>query len=877
MSTFYDIDPSHISLKEHWWWSRSPAVLITFVLRKLGTGTLSSSDDPNTESTLPFVVQELPQEVAFNFSALASEFTAMGFLDPIYHLIYDPGTRTTIYWATYRHESGNYFARIHQRIWQQAQKADRGLFPMFFTEFTDGTFLVSSSGKPDMDAPASVRMNRMPQASCAALWSRHYELTQQEAQRKMIAPVRSQHDLVATTERHHLLVRDFHLARKVFRVRTADEQAKAEAFAASVAQGQASGMQHPEVMAELIRLQEVKPAWRGAIWLLIGSIVAFFALGVSRWDWKFTLWLIPALFVHEAGHWIMMRIFKYRNLRMFFIPFFGAAVMGNNWNVAGWKKALVSLAGPVPSIALGFIMGVVGMALHRPPLIGAALVVVILNGINLLPILPLDGGRFMQAVLFSRNRWLDIVFRVLTIIGIGGLALVGLGKFLIYAAIPMAMYLPVAFKLGQATDSLRQANLPPPNPNDDRVPPQTADAIITEVKAALPKNVGSKALAQHTLAVFETLNARPPGVLATLALLAVYGGTIFISVVSAMVFLVAKEGRFGDFVKSAAHQPRHTLECGSVRSWHGEAATNDAAPRNLLVTTLNRTTDAQAAFTSLSDRLPETARLTLFGDSILVTLPSSDDKAREEWFDRLQMYSTNAFVAVSNRPVALTLMCIAPTSLAASNLEETLINDFKGPFGVRLIPPWSQEAKSAQFAAYEKARASWRKMSTDAGSFWTNAELKAISSKIVAARKRGAEAEVKRLMEEHQKVADELESAALEALKNQPGFDPELVELHNQFSKLGYANTNRAQKAALGRKIGVKLGEATDEKTAAFQTAASSGIVTRNGLMLTISWVSMDDPTVAAPALTAWLCEQGCVGMRYEFEGAFSVLDDDDM
>ena len=32
------------------------------------------------------------------------------------------------------------------------------------------------------------------------------------------------------------------------------------------------------------------------------------------------------LLFHEAGHWVTMRIFKYRNLQMFFIPMFGAAV-----------------------------------------------------------------------------------------------------------------------------------------------------------------------------------------------------------------------------------------------------------------------------------------------------------------------------------------------------------------------------------------------------------------------------------------------------------------------------------------------------------------------------------------------------------------------
>ena len=36
--------------------------------------------------------------------------------------------------------------------------------------------------------------------------------------------------------------------------------------------------------------------------------------------------LVGVLFVHELGHWVAMRVFGYRNLKMFFIPFFGAGL-----------------------------------------------------------------------------------------------------------------------------------------------------------------------------------------------------------------------------------------------------------------------------------------------------------------------------------------------------------------------------------------------------------------------------------------------------------------------------------------------------------------------------------------------------------------------
>src|ERR1043165_8505137 len=140
-SRFYEIDSTRVTLAEYWWESKSPVILIAALLKALKVRIPGSSDDANTDSLLPFVVDALPSDVAARFDAPAPELASLRFHNPIFHIIHDPGTRTTIHWATFRHETGVHFARIHHRLWQKAQKADRGLFLLFFTEFTDGTFL----------------------------------------------------------------------------------------------------------------------------------------------------------------------------------------------------------------------------------------------------------------------------------------------------------------------------------------------------------------------------------------------------------------------------------------------------------------------------------------------------------------------------------------------------------------------------------------------------------------------------------------------------------------------------------------------------------------------------------------------------------------
>ena len=322
--------------------------------------------------------------------------------------------------------------------------------------------------------------------------------------------------------------------------------------------------EYPEVLAELDRLQEQKPGWTNAIWVLAGSLVAFLAVGAAKWDWKFTLWIIPVLLFHEAGHWVAMRLCHYRNLRIFFIPFFGAAVTGQNWNVPGWKKALVSLAGPLPGIALGVVLGVAALVLRQRWMNYAALLLLFVNAVNLLPVLPLDGGRVLQDTLFCRNRWLDGAFRIAAIAGLVALGFLLGAKLLPYLAIPMALALPVTFKLGKVIDQLRQEQLPPPAPGEDRVPAATAQAIIKALRDAFPAklNLSNKALAQHTLTIFERLNAKPPTPLATVSLLLLQAGAFAVAVVAGMLVMVGEDGGLRNF---AQRLPHHRFEAVNSR------------------------------------------------------------------------------------------------------------------------------------------------------------------------------------------------------------------------------------------------------------------------------------------------------------------------
>jgi len=124
MSQFYQVDSTKVSLREYWWGTRSPLVIIGWILKWLRVRIPSSTDDANTESTLPFIAAGLPAEIEPMFAPLTQQLAQLGFYEPVFHVIYDAGSSTTLYWATFRHTSGQHLARIHHRAWGRAAPSE---------------------------------------------------------------------------------------------------------------------------------------------------------------------------------------------------------------------------------------------------------------------------------------------------------------------------------------------------------------------------------------------------------------------------------------------------------------------------------------------------------------------------------------------------------------------------------------------------------------------------------------------------------------------------------------------------------------------------------------------------------------------------------
>ena len=198
---------------------------------------------------------------------------------------------------------------------------------------------------------------------------------------------------------------------------------------------------------------------RRSSWIRLG--LSLLAVGSFTYllGWVGGLLLAGITVVHEYGHWLAMRITGQPAPRVMLIPFFGGAAVANHPHKSLFDDAFCTLMGPGFSvlpcsallIATAFLglpdmdQGLDGLA---PPgvitqeMIGlgclaVATLIGLLNGLQLVPVLPLDGGHILRSLIQSfSGHWARWTMLLVTGLAIAALiytrdyliaALLGLG------------------------------------------------------------------------------------------------------------------------------------------------------------------------------------------------------------------------------------------------------------------------------------------------------------------------------------------------------------------------------------------------------------------------------------------------------------------
>jgi hypothetical protein len=201
----------------------------------------------------------------------------------------------------------------------------------------------------------------------------------------------------------------------------------------------------------------------------------------------------------------------------------------------------VILLGPLPGIAIGAVLGIAALALHNESLRSMALLFTALNGFNLLPFMPLDGGRLLQLVLFGRQRHLQAFFQAITGIllaiagfALGGWLLAGVGILMFIGSGHVFRVSTAARKtLAELGDGWKAGI------DFEKIPRPLALQILPVVRSTFPQIKNAKVVASLIRQVWDRMQVNPPGVAATLALLAVDAMSCIGMIAIAAVLVVA--------------------------------------------------------------------------------------------------------------------------------------------------------------------------------------------------------------------------------------------------------------------------------------------------------------------------------------------------
>ncbi|MEZ4445249.1 MAG: hypothetical protein R3B72_39620 [Polyangiaceae bacterium] len=282
----------------------------------------------------------------------------------------------------------------------------------------------------------------------------------------------------------------------------------------------------PTVIDELERLDGPQGSLRHTLAILAVSLVLFIAFESQMGGARFLGYLVLTLVIHEAGHWLAMRAFGYRDLKVFFIPLLGAAVSGRNNRATGTQRAIVSLAGPIPGMLLAIGLAIAAGFAGEPMDEELFKLMFVVNAFNLLPIEPLDGGRLMNVLVYHRFPRVESAMRVLATVAMISAAIVWKDWFLGVFGASFALGLERSARIAKAAQTLR-AGLSEDDLASESIPPERREQVgrvaAEEVLRGVDVHARPKILATTMHQLWSKTLVTPPGPFATAVLLTFYG------------------------------------------------------------------------------------------------------------------------------------------------------------------------------------------------------------------------------------------------------------------------------------------------------------------------------------------------------------------
>ena len=615
------------------------------------------------------------------------------------------------------------------------------------------------------------------------------------------------------------------------------------------------------------------------LWLFVATAALSTLALVSYASFVTACIIMAVVLIHELGHYLAMRAFGYRDTTIFLIPFVGGAAAGRKTDATLGQELVVLLAGPVPGLLLACAGHVAGVDQWAN---GSTLLtmLVAINLFNLLPLLPLDGGRIFHALLVARSPYADVVFRTAAALAFGLLAvqfgdgLLGVLAFMLVVGIPHGFRLAA---LRKRFGALQHANTSEP----DRV-----RAFFSMFDGVTMPFARKLQLAQGVLNQGAT--NRAPGCLAALFWLGVYAGSLVLGMVSLGVVVAAAAPGTPTPAPSQIH--RVALPCPTEEvpappppsAWHSDGPV-------FMVAVLPSAAQAQGATKQL-EQLVELDALSL-GNVVMVGWNSPDagddiDEMEAEGTGddgaaaRMEQVVAAARTTLANMQAeawrlearlmdsntnGLVLSCqmegAAPGALLSRHLRAWL--ELRMAYGAH--PPWQLESQGQDPDTILRAREAWVKLR--AAAFRSEGVWRLLFANIWA--KMVTDDDGEDLASAFRAGQRERTLQAAERLRAGGLLDEETLTLFLQTLEMDLVKRAAAHKA-----LEAHLGASPNNARYGLVATASDNPAGR--VELTLELLSVSAAADTLPALQSYMCQKGCTDMALEVRSALTEADTDE-
>ena len=635
------------------------------------------------------------------------------------------------------------------------------------------------------------------------------------------------------------------------------------------------------VCAELRKAETKSDSGSRKLVLLIGSAILFIVLGAWFWSFEIVLYLLPVLLFHELGHYVAMRYFKYRNVKMFFLPLLGAAVSGQHFQVPGWKKVIVSLAGPIPGILLAIPMALIAIRIESELWRNATLMIVLINAFNLLPLLPLDGGWVAHALYFCRQPWLDVLFRLAAAIAMISIGVTWQLYFFTGFGVLMLLAVPAAIRNSNIARRVKSDGLEMLSEDSQSIPRSTVEKIVAHLPKTGPASL-PKPLAQQTRQIFEVFNSRPPGLMATIGLTLLYfaGWVISICVVAAL-FLWPQwqsDWKAAPVVSVAAD--------ANVQVYSpDEQPVDDHVNRYFVLGICENVVDVTSCVAQLQQHQDCQFAFATIGKSILLSI-DTDEAETVSGAAMIDSYKSNVkshYWFESDEVFHFQISCVATDASVAENLAHQVDEMFMFGNDLALIEPWSPDRtiSEAQLCNRETRRV------LDAPFDATDDKALDKLSDAMSELDEDSNEDLHQRLEQYDRLHEQRYEAAVEQIKADKSGKYEQEVLEHWDRRPGRflddhanvrANTMEEQRwrlvlaDMLGRIPGtVPIGIDPDDdqnddlkSLDLFKYSVTAGVGSSDGSQVQFSFLHFRNPITGFPALFKWLQANGCEDLQFQ-------------